>query len=238
MFFFKRQNIILEAFTTNEHLTKTFPIQKSTNFYPEFWKTIPKTFRDENDFFDRPTIKLCNGLLDFYKDSFTIPLWSDLAIKTEQYKYIWQFSQSSAEAIHHNENQRTGFLENYHHLKLLSPWMLRCNKDIKFSFTEDTWNLQSNSSNIRVLNGVVDFKYQHGTNVNIMFPKTEKNYLLKCGSSIANLRPNTENKVILKVHCVTDFEYNKLLDVTKNYYFVNKYAKNKSAMKKCPFNWK
>lgn len=234
--FFTRQDITVDVFTTNQHLAKTFPIQKSTHFYPEFWKKIPKTNRDENDFFDRPTIKLCNGLLDFYKDSFTIPLWSDLAIKAEETKYTWQFSQSSASATYHNEDQRAGFLDNYFHLKLISPWMVRCNKDIKFSFTEDTWNLKKENADIRVLNGVVDFKYQHGTNVNIMFPKRNNNYFLNCGSPIVNIRAYTEKKIKLKVHCVDEFEYSKLFDVTKNYFFVNKYAKNKLAMKKCPFN--
>jgi len=130
MHFFTKQNITLEAFTTNQHLADHYAIQKSTNFYPEFWKKVSKTMRDENDLFDRPTIKLCNGLLDFYKDSFTIPLWSDLAIKSEKEKYIWQFAQASASATYHDETQRSGFLPEHHHLKLISPWLLRCNKEI------------------------------------------------------------------------------------------------------------
>jgi hypothetical protein len=236
MIFMKRSLVQLEAFTTNEHLAKYFAIQKSTNFYPQFWKSIAKATRDENDMYDRPTIKTCTGLLDFFQDSFTIPLWSDLAIKVEADKYAWQFSQTNCSAVHHDNQQRIGYLEKYHHLKLISPWMLRCNSDIKFAFTEDTWNITDETAPIRVLNGVVDYKYQHGTNVNIMVPSAPASYLLQCGQPIANLRPLTEKKVKLTVHVVSEGEYGKFQDTQRNYFFVKKYIKNKEFMDKCPFH--
>ena len=63
-----------------------------------------------------------NGELS--KEGIVIPMWSDLAIKWDDEKIKWQFSDRNSKLSLHGEDQSPGFLSDYIHLKMHCPWML------------------------------------------------------------------------------------------------------------------
>ena len=93
---FKNKEIVLDCFTDSKFTLENFPIAKSENFYPEWWKNLPKEYKENKNFWPTSTMKRCKGIIDFYQNSFTIPLWSDLMLSVENQNiksFQWKFSQ-------------------------------------------------------------------------------------------------------------------------------------------------
>ena len=85
-FFFKRKKIVVDCFTDNYSINELFPIQTANNFYPDWWKNLPKTYDAMNKWglrVSQSTMKKCPAIIDLYKTGFIMPLWSDLQILSD-----------------------------------------------------------------------------------------------------------------------------------------------------------
>jgi hypothetical protein len=239
MFFLKRKKIIIDCLTTNALASELYYPDKAVNFYPDWWKSLPSTYKNtQNGFTDMATMKTCMGFTDYYQKSFFLPLWSDLKIKVDSKdSFRWQFSDSKSNAIPHELNQRKGFLENYNHLKIVSPWLFKSKFDVFFSVNQPIWSFNDNPQ-IIVPSALLEFKYQHETNVNMFFPKTANEYLFEAGQPMMAFTPLTEKEVEFKTHLVDYEEFSKCYDLQNQVHFLNKYRKIRNKYKslnKCPF---
>jgi hypothetical protein len=241
MFFFKKKKIIVDCLTSNVIASELFYPDKAVNFYPDWWKTLPTSFKNpKNGFTDVATMKTCVGFTDYYKNSFILPLWSDLTIKVDsEDSFRWQFSDQKSNAVPHELEQRKGFIENYNHLKLDSPWLFKSKSDVNFSITQPIWNFNK-TPQVIIPSAQLEFKYQNTTNINMFFPKTEKEYLFEAGHPMMAFTPCSENDVEFKVHLLDHKEFTKYQDLQREISFINKYRKIKNKYKslnKCPFNF-
>lgn len=206
MFFFKKKPIVIDCFTNQPKLLEMACVRKTHNYIPSWWKDLPGAFRFENDFFDSPTMKHCTGFINWYTNGFTIPMWTDLAIvigsKTEG-GYKFQYADGNSRASDHSANQYGHIYptNEFQHLKLSSPWMFTCKEDIKFAFVEHTWNILSFKS-FRIMPGILDFKYQPSTNINLMFPRTDtsQELLIPFNEPLVQIIPLSDRKIKLNVH--------------------------------------
>jgi hypothetical protein len=93
-----------------------------------------------------------------------------------------------------------------------------------------------------VLPGVIDFKYQHATNVNFVAPRG-KRFQMTAGMPLAQLIPLTDKEVDLRLHMIDPTKIDDLRIKNSFYPFftgsykkmkklINEKEKNKS---KCPF---
>ena len=189
-----------------------------------------------------PTMKNCAGFIDFYKKSFTIPLWSDLIMRVgpkDNPTVYGNFADKTSSIEFHSEMQRGTYLPSneYLHGKILSPWKIKCKEEIKFLFHSSFYNMEK-PERIIFPPGVVDYKYQNSTNINLFFKLQEEHqdFFIKNGQPLINIFPLTEKKIEIKIHMISNKEYDSMnieyLSHINNY---NESKKNKKKLEKCPF---
>jgi hypothetical protein len=240
MFFFKSPKVIIDCFTDLDYVYNHSTIKQAFKFYPEWWKQMPKEY--ELDGIKTSTLKRCPGFIDYYKTGFMMPMWSDLTIEILNNGYKWVFSDGLSEIEHHNPKQYDAYinLENYFHGKIISPWVMSCKKDINFLFTHPAWHYQPINS-FSILSGVLNFKYSHKTNINIIFDRHKDKYIkFEFGKPLVHLIPLTEKEIIFKHHLVSPNELKVITNPLIT--FTNGYKNNKRLLevkeKKCPFNFR
>lgn len=256
MFLFKKKEIVLDCFTTDPFSYEFTKLQPAVKYLPEWWENLDTSVKHmENEIVS--TMKNCHGFISLYKNSFILPYWGnlelDISSKTEK-TYSWNTTYSipyveKSETIgYHLPTQFDGFVDsNYFHIKITSPWILKSKRNIDYITFDPIWN-RSNITDYTILPGVTDYKYQHGTHINIMVEYRDKprKINISVGEPILHITPLTEEKVVLKYHLIDEKEYNKFSSLrvwkgtpgkvysdSKN--FINNYIKiNKS---KCPMGF-
>lgn len=245
LFFFKKKTIVVDCFTDRTYVHDYAKIDYAIKFIPEWWKKLPATHCAPGDITDLPTMKTCSGFVEQYKKGFIIPMWSDCAIEVgpvgePKHTIRWAFSDGMTNAVAHPPYQRGSYCSSsdYEHLKINSPWFLECKNDIRFQFLQPIYNFQNPEKAI-ILPGIIDYRFQYGTSINIMFRKTEKyeKYKFSHGQPMAHIVPISENKIVLKHHVISKEEMINRFDKGKfaRLSFRNNHALVK-RLSKCPFH--
>ena len=185
-------------------------------------------------------MKTCYGFVELFKRGLVIENWCDLAIKTfnnsSEVKYIYSFGDNP---VPHNKTQYGKGFPNHNHIKLISPWRFREKTGIKFHFAPMLWNLDS--YDFIILTGILNFNINLDTNINIMLPKKDNEYIIKIGTPLIQIIPLSESEIIQKNHLITYEEYNQIAKVNKSYYGwrgIDKIMKRNNERKsKCPFRF-
>lgn len=247
MFLFKKKKVILDCFTYRPDVFSYFPIEKATNALPDWWKKMPSTFNaDSIGLVEIATMKSCAGLLGYYNNAISLPLWTDCRIRTseEDDTINWYFSDGATVAIPHDFRQKGEYLSNpilrYTHLKIVSPWIINCKEDINFVFSGNTWAI-NNPEQIVIPSGVVSYKYQSVTNIN-MFIRLNSIQIasLDAGSSLVHIFPMTEREVEIKTHFIEEKQFKNIENLGANNFRTKSYFKHKHFRKeaekagKCP----
>jgi len=243
--FFKK-SVVLNCYTSHSGIFTYAPIKTASNFFPNWWKQLPKTYDSEKVIHPVSTMKQCIGFIDLYKHGFIIPMWSDVIFEigkqgTTDYRY--HFSDDHSRAIYHDANQRgTAYPElDFQHLKIDSPWIFTCDEPIDFLMTDVVWN-KDDPSVMSVMPGVINFKYQCGTNINTIWKRTSETtrHTIEFNTPICHLIPLTDRKIVLKLHLVSPEEYGRISGVSRRTKFFGKYRANKRILQetKCPFHFK
>ena len=255
IFFFKNKTITLDCYTANPFAYEYAKIAPAPDYYPEWWQNIPPTLE--------LTVRHCRGFVRLYKNAFVIPMWGTLAIdvdNAEVKSYKWESSypksQGSDDCVtSHSSAQFPGYLnENYRNIKISSPWFFKTNRFVEFYVGDNVWNRDQLNS-YTVLPGVMDFKYQSETNVNLMVEHKKEAYSFRfnTGDPLLTLIPLTEEKIKLKCHLVDDRDLHRYIP-TKSLPntntlipggFTKKYYNNKTLIQaldkriksKCPFGF-
>jgi hypothetical protein len=241
LFKFPQKKIILDCFTSDSYVVEYSPINFAIKHIPEWWKKLPTPEFDvtKNPMY-KQNMKHCVGMIDYYKNSIAIPLWSDLAIGTNgDNQFIWKFSDGKTRIEQHNLiTEATGFFNDYTHIKIMSPWFFKSEKDINWIWSHPTYNY-SNENNFVYLPGIVSFYYQHSVNINMMFYAAPfKKIMISQGQPLALLTPMSDRKVEIINHLVSAEEMNKLKQKQIPITFLNKYknvVKRKNQFIGCPY---
>jgi hypothetical protein len=203
--FRRPSKIYLDCFTDVEELPKFFPIKHASEMMPPFWKTLPTTMPYMGP--ARGTMKTCPGVSSLYRTGFILQNWHDIWYSTEGGEVQWQ-PQPAAES--HNKMQWGEAFKNHHHLKLVSPWRIKEKTGVKFMFTNTFWHNEDFKP--VVVNGIVDYKYQHTSSVNMLIPKNifPKSQTIPAGTPLAQVVPLSDKDVVIKMHVVDEAELKKL----------------------------
>ena len=247
MFFFKKKSITVDAFTYLPHVYEFFEIKKAIECAPNWWKVLPNTYdesRKQGLFFPVSTLKRCQGFVELYKTGFIMPMWTDVIIEThESGQYTYQAADGTDFIITHNSKQFGETIRQFHiHMKFNSPWLLSEKTGVKFLWTEPTWNNVLPNVGIRVLPGIVEYKYQGSTHVNMFVPKKTQRIEIGANDPLVHIIPVSDNDVTLKNHLVDDKEYIKIRSKSQGVFFLKKYEKIKEIQdnkekKSCPFKF-
>lgn len=246
MFLFKRKKVVVDAFISNKfaHAYDYAPIDYADKFYPDWWKNLPKVKIDFDKMNrDDETMRLCAGFVDHYKRGLILPMWSDLMIKTEPPdRYYFQFSDETSTCQSHSSVQRQGFYDDHINIKIISPWLLRSEKDVYFTFLPPMWN-NIKKPEYETAIGTVNFYYQNSTHINLLI-KSPKNIFIPFNQPILHMMPLTEREVVIKRHLVSEEEWHRenrrmiSLSFFGAYFKLKKHRENMEQKSKCPFHFK
>lgn len=248
MFFFKKKKIVIDCFTDDSCAYNYHPIAKSTDVFPEWWRNLPSTYQQpvDNMLIDRATMKRCDGFIELFKNSVTLPAWVDIQIKTDNERSNAMFGKKHSNSLYpladwHDKIQYGPEFNNKLHIKLFSPWYLKQSASCNFVMQPAVWHNTNNWTNFTILPGVVNFQYQHSTHVNLFLEKNKEKIYIEAGTPLYYIIPITDNQYEFKTHLVDTTEINKMYNNTYGS-FTGSYKKIKRFMeektKKCPFNIK
>lgn len=208
---FKRKKINLIANTHSTGLIDLFPLEKSC--LPDFFNNLPKTGLAGNI---PNNVRICAGLTDLYSRSISIQAWQDIEIIiTSNGTVNFDAAQPEFAGTSHNlKTQTPGAWPEYVNAKLLSPWMLECNKDVQWTMIQNTWS-QSHPGEFLVVPGNLEFKYQNMSNINLLIKKPKEGSTkikIKAGDPLALLIPNFEEEFDLEHQYMDQAKWSKLAE--------------------------
>ena len=249
IFFFKKKTIHLDCFTDRTDIYNYWPIQKTTKFYPNWWRNLEDShIKPNGDWVS--TMKNCTGVTDFYRYGVTLPLWCDLKINlgesADNGGIGWYFADEKSTALVHPNFQFYGFAPDIElqHFKIGVLWFFRTKEDVNWVFVENTWST-GQMNKFCIPPGILNFKYHSSINTNLffMYDGKEKSFILENGTPLANLIPMSDSKVIIHNHLISTAEFNQKNDIENTVSFSNRYltkrrlAKKRESEKKCPFSF-
>jgi hypothetical protein len=183
-------------------------------------------------------MKHCAGFIGLYKNGFVIPMWADFDVEVSPVgseEFRWHSSLPNVNAEPHPPSQYGGFVDpaKFQHLKIISPWVARTKTNTQFLFSDVSWENYARRSRVKVLPGIVNYKHQVATNINVVISKSGSSYIhnFDFREPMAHVTQLTEKKLVIHRHHVSTAEVAKLH--TPRVSFVNSYGKSK---KSCPFH--
>ena len=240
IFKFKEKKIVIDCFTYDELVLQTAPVSHAIKHIPDWWKNLPNHYYNNQDFFPTATVRSCSGIVDYYKKSLAIPLWSDLSIKVDGGSYGWAFSDLKTVAnIHDIQKQATGLLPNHGHIKIQSPWFFKAKEDISWVWSQPIYSFEEANVDIKVLPAIVNFKQQQSTDINLLIPlNQQKTYIVNHGQVLCHLTPMTDKNVIIERHLVSKELFMQMAELNTSITFLNKLANvvaKKEKFADCPY---
>lgn len=213
--------VYLDCYTSDAMAYELARVTRASKYLPDWWKQIPLyTTRplDENlpdSRVEGGTMRTCMGFKDLYKSSFCVPMWSEFVISVAPEGvpgFAWQYADQRSDAEVHPKDQRGSFLpcSKFQHIKLLSPWRLRCKEDVAFLMHDIVWDKPHGNAGVIIPPGVLEFMYQASLNINMFIekaPGVTKNLNIPYGTPLAFLTPLTGRKVVLRHHLVSKEEF-------------------------------
>jgi len=254
MFFWvKRKEVILDCFTYIPSVHEFSRPDFSYKFFPEWFLKLPKIVGEEGK--KGPSLKGCKAFKDIYcKNTITIPSSFEVRIKVSPNKtFEWAMFGTTEESVHAVEHpiaQTSGMYDEntYQHLKIPTAWFFKTSRFINFVWLDHVWN-RKEVLDYCVLPGVVDYKYQPDTLLNVIFKYKPEEYTITIpfAEPVAMLAP-MENCVIKIKHHLEDFKYVRAINrpyfnpninsTAEKYQFykqIIKKANERNLMTKCPF---
>ncbi len=213
MFWFCKPKILnIDFFTTREDIFHSAKPKKAAQFFPKWFKNLPKPFFEEDrnaPLVLKKTIKHCPAFINLYASGFMFPLWSDLNIEVKSETYRYQFADNQSTVNFHSKKQFCGFdFEDSHlQIKLLNPWHMITNRDVNMLWTAPVWN-NFGVEDIVIAPGVFSaYKGLYEANINMFVKKNEtKIYQLNFGDPLVHIVPLTNMPIKLHYHLVSQKE--------------------------------
>lgn len=246
MFFLKKKKIVLDCFTDDICVYTYHSIKKASAYFPKWWKSLPKTFDviEGTQTIQQSTIKRCDGILSLYQKGYVLSAWSDIQIKSKDNTFEYYFAK-----VHENPNlelvsnhDKLSFGSQFDpkmHLKLMSPWLFREKTGCQFSWNPVLWNHPESWNDYTILPGVIDFKHQFATHINLFLEPNREKIFIEAGQPLVHIIPLTDKEVEFKCHLVETKDLEKLSKLS-NYGSMNQnFKKIKDDLKqqsKCPFS--
>jgi hypothetical protein len=218
----RKKKIILDCFTTESQVFDYCKIKSGKQQLPDWWKNTPKdsppTSGQDGQDWNVPSIRACKGIKDYYDTSIMFPLWTDFSLELlhdgSENLYRWNSvdPKFDTNGSHHKVGTENFCKSDGFTLKFTSPWLFKCNSDVNFLMSQPTWHDRALTDNLVVLPGVLNFKYQHGTNINFFL----RNYThsrtinIPAFTPLAMFHPLTEDKVVVQNHLIDESEEKRL----------------------------
>jgi len=215
----RRKAVRLHAFTSTIGLSKILPPVRLSSSLPGWWEQLEPHYETKgyrNPQIRQPprartlTAKHCYSMQEVFKRGIGIPLWTDT--------HVVVHADGRLEAFGHNPNvARAGethpvqqfpglLMRTAQHFKFVSPWSFVCEAPMHFGWTHPFYH-QPDPFRFHTLPGVVEYRHQHATNINIVLPRREgerQDFDFTAGEFLAYIFPMFDERLDLVVQEVTN----------------------------------
>ena len=216
LFFFKEKPVEIVAYIKEDYVTinEQSPIKPAREYFPDWWKNTPSSTFNWDTFKVDASTKSCPGIAQTLQKGFILPLWSDLAIKTQDDNFVWRFADNLSVLVHHKNEEAPGFYRDYNIFKIASPWQIK--SPVSLLYTLPFYLFTSPLPYITpsgIVNPVNNFC---ATNIFILTKKLqeESRLMIKQGTPLFHIIPLTERKVIFRTEVLSESEFNKIKKFT------------------------
>lgn len=245
---FRKKKLVLKAYTYHSCAFNNYPVARSHQFYPEWWKELPSTHIEQQGplTLEYSTMKKCAGVVDNFKHGIIVPLWSDVKIRMlENGTWVGKFSDSTSRPLDsHPVYQYGNIFDHLTHIKFVSPWAIvdENNTGIEFYMANCFWNIPQMLDYLHICPGIINFKFQHGVHINAFLSKVPREFLIPAGTPMCQFIPLSERQFELKTELVKLEEWAQINDkYSLAAKFHSKYTTFKKIQtereKKCPFSF-
>jgi len=245
------KKLVLEARSPIIEVLKYVPVVEAKECIPEWFRNLKGVQRvpvldnlnNQMQFTGEmspqfASAKFCPAINDILNTGFIIKMWCDAEIKvfpdgTSQYAFTSNYFKAES----HSPLQYDGIIKDFTNVKLQSPWHFTTNKKVDFYWTSPFYHSPVyEQNNIIVMPGLLNFYYNHVTNINLLFPVRNEEYTvqLKAGQPIVHLIPLTKEKIKLNIDKISFDDFSTSCVNLKFYGTTSFKTKNLS---KCPFSF-
>lgn len=241
-FFSKGKPVYLDLYTNNKLAYDYFSVKATNKFVPEWWRELPAYHVDTDSGLKSasntyPTAKHCPGIVDTFKYTFGLPLWSDLTIAAKgggeaEVKYP---ISSENDFVYGSGYRRGEFYREgkYLHLELETPWQgVSSDTSVNWYYTPASWHYDAAiTDNLWFLPGILNFKYSHLTNFQLLMHDFNHSVDLAAGTVMMYLVPMTEREVIVRSHYDPEY-FHDLTPLSLKMSFMNSYQKKQKFLRR------
>ncbi len=234
MIFFKKKKVKVKCYPQFDQVGEIFPVELARKYIPDWWKNLPSQV-NIGLAKEITTIKSCPGFTELYKTGITFPLWRDCVIKYDRHSIVEIEIPTNENPnnyfVSHNVDQMGKVFDPWIHLKILSPWYLETEEPIPFLMTDMTYNRKT-LSGYQIPPGVLEFKYQHATHINMFLEPTDtfRELSLNAGTPLIHLIPLADVEIELEI---CKYNADKLKSMQPwHWTFNNLYTKTRNIIEK------
>ena len=242
-FFHRKPKIVFDCFTTSNLVYEYAPITLGVRSYPDWWKSLPNPNNGDAETVSLKNMKRCFGFTELFKRSFVLNSWCDMHYRVtpnDGYKFNVSGGELPSE---HNKEQYDGSFNSYYHTKLIGPWHIREKSAVPCAFISADWH--HDAYNFKIVPGVVQYRENSSTNVNIMLPKLKQTYdfFIPIGMPLVHIIPMIDDKKFeMRNHLVTIEELIKIKKMPSVFSGFNtllniKRKQEEQTKSKCPFHF-
>lgn len=216
IFKFPEKPVVLDCFVSEQYafVKEHFPLVRSSKYVPEWWKQVPKSNFDWNNFVVNATVKSCSGIIGTFKNGFIHPMWSDLAIKIENNEWKYKYSDELSKLDLHSNEQIPNFYSNHLFFKLTSPWTIN-QKNIKLAFVDPFYTLNTLKPYI-IPYGIIEPNFAYNPlNFFMMIPNRDTRLMIKHGTPMIQILPLTDKQIELNMEVLSASDYQKQQSINR-----------------------
>jgi hypothetical protein len=165
------------------------------------------------------TIKGCVAAVSSFQTGFIVPFWSDIALRWDSQEVRYHVSadasdNSDAVAVHPH-SQAPGFSDDYHIVKLSTPWLLHSKSDIKIAYLSPL--MHYNHYPLVFIQGINRFVLDIANlNTFCLLKKPDNDvlttHIIKQHTPMLHLVPLTEKDVDIKCQVISKSEHERYIN--------------------------
>lgn len=173
----------------------------------------------QNYYFDVASAKVCPAINNYLNNGIKFRAWTTIRVRinpdgtTDHLKGSEDSGPGILVGQHSPDQYQYIYQQNKTAFKLSNPWILKCNQDVKFLFTESHYSTNIfRENNLIIAPGLIDYKYQFATNIHIIadIKKDPYEITIPYGTPLVTLFPLTEKEIDFECELVSQEKYNQI----------------------------
>lgn len=242
---FKKKKAVLECYTPLDYIARHFPVEQASKNKPKAFLDMPTQMAAPANYTACPysklingrkmnTIRACDGILDMWSRSYILTAPFDVAINVKNNKVEYQSTNQTLHPLtQHPSAQFTPLFSGYANVKIVIPWKFISNRSFYWMFSPAIYHLDEDVRNsILIPPGVVNYKYVHSTNINLLVKLQEEQKVIhiKAGTPLVYLTPMTTEPVDIHIKTVERTYWEGLENQTIGFKSVYKFLKRRDKV--------